>query len=345
MPRFPTLFLLLAVPFVATATVPVFLLGFEQEKTLATALDRSAQSMISATSEEKAKRLDALGREHVRAALAIASDPSALVLLARSAEPASDAAARIDALLGAFELPRVALLGVDGGTAFERTASREEDGPALESVEDAQSRAAARAEAVRRIRRGDAAAITRPDKAPNGTRPALEAIAPVRDANGAIAGHAVVGIDLARIDAIVGETTGLGKTGESICAVVLGNEAVVTTPTRADPDAAYALRWNLGERKLVRLEEVLFGNSGRGEDKDLDGEAVLGAWTRIESLGWSIAVTQRRHEISAPLEPVRQRTMLVAAVAGAAALVVAAIAAWLLSRGGARAAKGPASRS
>lgn len=346
MPRFPVLFVSLAVPLAAAATVPVFILGARHERALETALERSAQNAISATSEQKAKRLDALGRERVRMALALAADPAARAILGGERSTDSPATARLDELMRALGVSEVAVLDADGGLVLAREAPRSEAGrldeaPSRElGPEDVRERDRARKDALRRLRRGDAAAITHPDMRSKETgsksmRPALEAIAPVRE-GGSTIGHVAVALDVASIDAILDESTGLGATGESICAVVLGNEVVVTTPTRADPDAAYTLRWSFGGRKLQRLEEVLFGNSSRGADKDLEGRALLGAWTRIESLGWVIAVTQHREEIMAPLEPERRQATVVGATAAASALVASAIIAWLLARASAR---------
>lgn len=346
MPRFPVLFVSLAVPLVAAATVPVFILGARHERALETALERSAQNAISATSEQKAKRLDALGRERVRMALALAADPAARAILAGERDTDSPAATRLDEVMRALGVSEVAVLDAGGALVLAREAPRTEAGrldeaPAREpGAEDVRERDRARRDALRRLRRGDASAITHPDMKSEGAgskgmRPALEAIAPVRDGDTTV-GHVAVTLDVASIDAILGESTGLGATGESICAVVLGNEVVVTTPTRADPDAAYALRWSLGGRKLQRLEEVLFGNSSRGEDKDLEGRAILGAWTRIEALGWVIAVTQHREEIVAPIDPVRRQATIVGAIAAASALAASAIIAWLLARASAQ---------
>jgi hypothetical protein len=344
MPRFPVLFVSLAVPLAAAATVPVYTLGARHERALETALERSAQNAISATSEQKAKRLDALGRERVRMALALAADPAARAILGGERSTDSPAAARRDEQMRALGVSEVAVLDADCGLVLAREAPRSEAGrldeaPSRElGPEDVRERDRARKDALRRLR--DAAAITHPDMRSKETgsksmRPALEAIAPVRE-GGTTIGHVAVALDVASIDAILDESTGLGATGESICAVVLGNEVVVTTPTRADPDAAYTLRWSFGGRKLQRLEEVLFGNSSRGADKDLEGRALLGAWTRIESLGWVIAVTQHREEIMAPLEPMRRQTTVVGAIAAASALVASAIIAWLLARASAR---------
>lgn len=356
MPRFPALFVSLAVPMVAAATVPVFILGAQHERTLATALDRAAQSTISASSEQKAKRLDALGRERVRMARALAAEPAVRAILAGERESGSAATARLDEAMAALGVSRVALLDATGESVFEREAPRgvsdslEEAEPKPASPADLEARTRARMAALRLLRRGNATVITHPDRAAagaeaeseRGERPAPEAIAPIRD-GGAVVGHAVVAIDLPLIDEIVGDATGLGSTGETMCAVVLGSEVVVTTPTRANPDAAYTLRWALGERRLPKLDDVLIGNSARGEDKDLEGRAVLGAWTRIESIGWSIAVTQEREEIAAPLAAVRQRTTFVGAIAAAGALVAAGIAAQLLARAFAR--RGQAERT
>jgi len=348
MPRFPALFITVAVPLVAAATAPVLFLGAAQERALATALERSAQNTISATSEQKAKRLDALGRERVRMARALAGDPAARAILAGERDAGSGAAARIEELMATLGVSEIALLDTQGATVFERRVPRSMAGdlgeaPSTEpSAEDLRERDRAREGALRRLRRGDASAVTHPDMGTQGNRPAIETIAPVRD-GGVTVGHAAVALDVAAIDAILGESTGLGATGESICAVVLGNEIVVTTPTRADPGSAYTLRWPFGGRRLQRLEEVLFGNSSRGEDKDLDGRALLGAWTRIESLGWVIAVTQHREEIAAPLAAVRERTTAVATVAGASALAASGIVAWALARAFAR--RGQAARA
>ena len=131
--------------------------------------------------------------------------------------------------------------------------------------------------------------------AEDGVRPSLQVVGPLVKDN-AIVGFAAVTLAPAEIDAIVTDYTGLGKTGDIVGMCRIGGEVVVTTPTRDNKEAAYAIRGGLGSKFSPQMQEIVIGNPHRGRGIDVDGHEVFGAWVRVQSLGWGLSVTQHVEE-------------------------------------------------
>jgi len=151
------------------------------------------------------------------------------------------------------------------------------------------------ARAIERVRSDRTAQISPPALAVNGVTPPLEVVGPLLK-NDAVVGFAVLTLSNDELNKIVSDYTGLGRTGDIIGAVRVGNQMLYTTPTRTNPDAAYVVHYTFGTETSRRLQDVLYGSPCRGRGTDDEGHDVFGAWVRIPSLRWGLSVTQHVDE-------------------------------------------------
>lgn len=94
--------------------------------------------------------------------------------------------------------------------------------------------------------------------------------------------------------------SGLPKTGEIVFAKKSGDHAVLTTPIRSRPDAAFNVKIPLGSPLAVPLQKAINGETGVGFAKDYRKTQVLARWQYIPELQWGMVVKVDRHEILAP---------------------------------------------
>ncbi|MFM7052152.1 MAG: methyl-accepting chemotaxis protein [Planctomycetota bacterium] len=92
------------------------------------------------------------------------------------------------------------------------------------------------------------------------------------------------------------------------------------------------LRGRLGGDFAPKLQEVVLGNSFRGRGTDTDGHPVIGAWTRVEALGWALAVTMHLDEVHANSLAQQRTSMMVAAIGVVPIVILALVVARSISR-------------
>ncbi|MFI5297935.1 MAG: response regulator [Polyangiales bacterium] len=144
---------------------------------------------------------------------------------------------------------------------------------------------------------------------------------------GIVAGVVAIQMSNAQIGTVVTDRTGLGRTGETVVATRVGDEVVVVTPLRHDPDAAFRRRGYMGTNDLGALQLAVQGVRGEGERVDYRSEPVISAWRYIPSLRWGMEVKVDAAEAFAPIA--RQRRLLtllglaIAAMTTVLALLVA----------------------
>ncbi|MFZ4749037.1 MAG: methyl-accepting chemotaxis protein [Phycisphaerales bacterium] len=258
-------------------------------------VERTAIASMAAIAEAKAAQLDAYARERVRNVSSIGTG-LAFVGAAQELGPtyrpdgtrdeaAYDAALakfrpRLDDFARVCEFPRFML--IDGGGRIVYSTA---ETPLLHrSLGEGAFANSGLARAVERVRRERSPQISPPTLAVDGVRPSLEVVGPLFKGQDLV-GFVAVSLAPAEIDAIVTDYTGLGETGDIVGVCRVGREVVVTTPTRGNPGAAFELH-----------HAIVHGGSFRGRGTDTEGHEVLGAWVRIESLGWGLGVTQHVEE-------------------------------------------------
>lgn len=157
--------------------------------------------------------------------------------------------------------------------------------------------------------------------------PATFLAAPVF-ADGKLAGLAALQIGAAEINAVVGDTTGLGATGEMVVVSRSQGEVRVVAPTRHDPEAAFRRTIDPEGTTDRALLASLGGLPGQGRDTDYRGREVLAVWQYVPALRWGVTVKIDADEAFAPVATLRYVTLAIAA----AAALLAALAAWLVAR-------------
>ncbi|HDZ77307.1 MAG TPA: HAMP domain-containing protein [Candidatus Omnitrophica bacterium] len=130
------------------------------------------------------------------------------------------------------------------------------------------------------------------------------------------------------VSSLVKDYTGLGRTGETIIAVRLGNEAVFITPLRFDEHAAFTKREVIGSDNSQHIQKALLGESGSGITVDYRGREVLSAWKHVPSFRWAIAVKMDTAEVFASADKLRKTLLLISLIL----LFIVVIAAILIAR-------------
>ena len=270
------------------------------------AIERAAVASMASVAEAKGAQLDAYARERIRNVSSVSSG-LAFVGAAQELSPtyAADATrdqaaydtvlakytARIDDFAKVCECSRFMIVDASGRVVY----STAETNLLHRSLRDGDLSNSGLARAIERVRSDRTAQISPPSLAVNGVTPPLEVVGPLLK-NDAVVGFAVLTLSNDELNKIVSDYTGLGRTGDIIGAVRVGNQMLYTTPTRTNPDAAYVVHYTFGTETSRRLQDVLYGSPCRGRGTDDEGHDVFGAWVRIPSLRWGLSVTQHVDE-------------------------------------------------
>lgn len=292
--------------FIVISGVPVLVVLAVSWNIANQATERMILDALGAIAEQKADRLDAFARERLRNVDAMARSPGLLQALAActkavKSDGAVDAAAWDAAATGpgdfaasyaqASDFPSLMLLSREGrvlySTRGRSLVGRRIDAPGWPEP--------ALASAVERARMLLQPEISSTLESADGGRPRLYVAGPLYQAE-RVAGFVAVELQTAAIDSIVVDESGVGTTGEAVCAAAVGPDLVVTTPTRFEAEAAFRLRIPFGSARLPRLQEAVQGVDSRGRGLDYRGEMVIGAWTYVPEFRWGLAVKVDEYE-------------------------------------------------
>ena len=287
-------------------------------------LERSILEHLAALAETRAVQIEELVDARVAAVSALARDPS-LVQAFESLEAGSGPDAGREAFLGTLAeglgLRSLLLVSTRGRVldAFggESNGLDEAD---LSSAPWAGGPLASAVDRAGTLLQADLSAL---QPLSGRRRPALFVAGPVLDGP-RVAGVLVAQIDEAPIDALIGDVSGLGETGQTVAVHDDGTSLVVAAPLRGDSDAA-------GTRRLTRDVEpyrrAIAGEGRVGYGIGPSGREVIGAWFHLPALRWSVSVEQDAAEAFAPARRQAWTILGIAAVlaipAGLAALIVA----------------------
>lgn len=324
--------------FLILSVVPVLVVLVVTWWISSVSVESMRRESLSAIAEQKADRLHSYARERVNCVNALGVSPginAAIRHLRGTATPEALERDRVflSALSTAYRAPSVVLVD-PAGTILSCTTERWRPGS---SLAEGSLRESALGRSVRRARMYLQAEVSEPVAAEAGERPAVYATGPVME-SGVLTGFMALELAPDEIDAIVLDETGLGETGVTMCAAIIGNELVVTAPTRFDPHAAFTVTAPLGSKRLVELQRAVRGVDHVGFAQDLDGHRIIGAWTHVAALGWGMSVTMLESEAIALARHQQIATMTIAALGAIPAAIVAWLVAKSLSRPVARAA-------
>jgi len=162
--------------------------------------------------------------------------------------------------------------------------------------------------------------------APSAGKPAIFIVAPLFKA-GKVIGTLALQMDLDKLTAVTSDTTGLGKTGETVLAQLDGDEALYVGALRHIPDAAFHYRVPL-DRVAKPMQSALSGGHDQGITRDYADVEVIGAWRYLPALRWGMVVKMDAVEAFAPL----YRLQTISLIALGFLLLVAGIVALLFGR-------------
>jgi PAS domain S-box-containing protein len=138
--------------------------------------------------------------------------------------------------------------------------------------------------------------------------------APVFDFNSAFIGVIVFEVDMTSVYNLIQDTTGLGKTGETLIGRRIGNEAEFLTPLRYDPKAAFKRKVAFGDASALPIQQAVQGNSGVGQSVDYRGQKVIAAWRHIPSLNWGMVAKIDTQEAFAEVTKLRSLAIIILAM-------------------------------
>jgi len=132
---------------------------------------------------------------------------------------------------------------------------------------------------------------------------------------GVIVGVVAIKIGTEKIYEVMGDFSGLGKTGETVLATKIENQAVFINPLRHDPDAAFKRVVSIGSTLCVPIQKAVQGKSGSGFFYDYRGVEVIAAWRFLPELQLGMVVKQDTSEAYSEVFILRDRTLFFGIIA------------------------------
>jgi methyl-accepting chemotaxis protein len=286
-------------------------------------LERSILEHLAALAETRAVQIEELVDARVAAISALARDPS-LVRAFESLESDEKVPAEFESFLGRLSeglgLESLALVSIEDRVLIAFGSANGLSGADLTRTPWVGGPLAAAVDRAGTLLQADLSSL---QPLAGRRRPGLFVAGPVLDGP-RVAGVLVAQIDEGPIDALIGDVSGLGETGQTVAVHDDGTSLVVAAPLRDDRNAA-------GTRRLTRDVET-YRSAIRGEGRvgygiGPSGREVIGAWFHLPALRWSVSVEQDAEEAFAPARRQAWTILAVAAMlaipAALAALVVA----------------------
>lgn len=160
--------------------------------------------------------------------------------------------------------------------------------------------------------------------APSAARVAIFIVAPVL-VSGKVVGTLALQMDLDKLTAVTGDSTGLGATGETVLAQLEDSAALYVGAMRNVPDAAFRYRVPV-DKLAFAMRSALAGEHGKGLSLDYAGVETVGVWRYLPALRWGMVVKMDAAEAFASLYRLQQLSLIALVflllVAGAAALLM-----------------------
>jgi signal transduction histidine kinase/DNA-binding response OmpR family regulator len=152
--------------------------------------------------------------------------------------------------------------------------------------------------------------------------------APLHSFTGEFLGIVVVEVDMLPVYQFIQDTTGLGKTGETLLGVNHGDHALFINTLRYDPDAALKRKVIFGSSNAIPTQEAVQGRGGSGISVDYRDREVIAAWRYIPSLEWGLVAKIDTEEAFAPIAQLAQLIFII----GLLVSIIVAVIAWALAR-------------
>lgn len=305
----------IGVMFVALGLLPLFLIGWRYFDTAETQLREEIRRNLAVVADTKAARVEAFARDRMREASALAGSPLAVETLAALAlGPGEDAALeRWREALEARDLYLISPQGIvlHGAGPGRDMLGRRLGGGALE---------AQLAGAFDRARTLLEPQVSDFAPRPDGGVGAFVAAPVLR--GGQVLGVVALRIDEEEVFRIVGDHTGLGRTGETQVAGPAPGGAVRLYGVPRFPEALAAPVLAADAPAAAPFLQALAGERGVGVTTDYRGEAVVAAWRYLPSFRWGLMV---KADVAERLSPIANLTRLGLLVSAIAVLLVVVV--------------------
>lgn len=161
---------------------------------------------------------------------------------------------------------------------------------------------------------------------------AIMLTAPIFRPDNKVAGWLCLEYDISPIFESIQDTTGLGRTGETLMAKRVGQSALFLNPLRHDPGAARKRKIEFGDMHGLPIQSALSGKNGHGLSVDYRGRPVIAAWRHIPSLGWGMVAKMDSAEAFEPITRLRNFALLLIIAVVLLSICSATIAARSFSR-------------
>ncbi|MCP4266495.1 MAG: response regulator [Candidatus Brocadiaceae bacterium] len=152
--------------------------------------------------------------------------------------------------------------------------------------------------------------------------PAAFVAAPILS-EGKLIGVVALQVGSGKINEMVKDYSGLGKTGEIMVASKESDKAVLVMPLRYDTDAAFRKELVIGDKTALPLREAFKGRKGEGGCIDYRGKEVFAAWRFLPDLRWGLVVKIDKEEVFASAARFRYRLLIIGVVTLISALFLA----------------------
>lgn len=143
------------------------------------------------------------------------------------------------------------------------------------------------------------------------SHPGMLVAAALKDHRGSFVGEIILSIKMAPLYDLIQDLTGMGKTGETVIAKKVGNDALFLNPLRFDKDATLIRKVTIGSSLGTASQKSVIGENGSGYSIDYRGHDSLGAWRYLPSLDWGIVVKIDKQEVFSELNDFRNFNFII----------------------------------
>ncbi len=156
--------------------------------------------------------------------------------------------------------------------------------------------------------------------------------APVYNFKGYFTGVIALELDMDYIFKYIQDTTGLGKTGETLIGKKITDGALFLNVLRHDKDSALKRKALFGVRSAFPMMEAVQGRNGADISIDYRGKDIIAAWRHIETFNWGLVAKIDVSEAYAPVNHLKITVLLTTSIFFVIATVISLLYAKSLTR-------------
>jgi polar amino acid transport system substrate-binding protein len=128
---------------------------------------------------------------------------------------------------------------------------------------------------------------------------------PVHDQTGNFLGFVLISMDMTPVYTLIQDSTGLGRSGETLIGKRRENQVLFLNPLRHDPEAALQRTALVGSQVALPLQRAVQGKNGHGIAIDYRNEEVIAVWRHIPEHNWGLVAKIDSSEAFAPITRLR----------------------------------------